>query len=254
MRENFVINPKYSHLQPELKDALYQFEKVGEYVTKGERNVIKKIELNGVVFNIKSFKTPNFFQSIIYQFFRKSKAKRSFEYASKLANFGIGTPTPVAYIEFFTFGLKQSYYISEHLEYDFDFRVLIHKPKFENREEILRQFTQFTFKLHENGVNFLDHSPGNTLITDVGNNKYEFYLIDLNRMRFEPMSFEKRMNNFRRLWPSKTMVKIMADEYAKLYNKSSSETYETMLKYSRNFQKKKNSKKLRKRKRQRSRA
>jgi len=62
------------------------------------------------------------------------------------------------------------------------------------------------------------------------------------------------MNNFRRLWPSKTMVKIMADEYAKLYNKSSSETYETMLKYSRDFQKKKNSKKLRKRKRKRSQA
>lgn len=46
----------------------------------------------------------------------------------------------------------------------------------------------------------------------------------------------------------------MADEYAKLYNKSSSETYETMLKYSRDFQKKKNSKKLRKRKRKRSQA
>src|SRR5690554_6521053 len=247
MRENFVINPKYSHLQPELKDALYQFEKVGEYVTKGERNVIKKIELNGVVFNIKSFKTPNFFQSIIYQFFRKSKAKRSFEYASKLANFGIGTPTPVAYIEFFTFGLKQSYYISEHLEYDFDFRVLIHKPKFENREEILKQFTAFTFKLHENGVNFLDHSPGNTLIKDLGNNQYEFYLIDLNRMRFEKLDFEKRMRNFRRLWLSKTMIKILAREYAELYGKTYEETHFLMSKHSRKFQKKVNSKKLRKR-------
>jgi tRNA A-37 threonylcarbamoyl transferase component Bud32 len=247
MRENFVINPKYSHLLPALKDALLRFDEVGEYVTKGERNVIKKIELNGIYYNIKKFKTPNFFQSIVYQFFRKSKASRSFEYASKLSDLGIGTPKPVAYLELFSFGLKESFYVSEHLNYDFDFRVLIHKPKFENREEILKQFAQFTFKLHENGINFLDHSPGNTLITDNGENKYNFYLIDLNRMSFETMGFEKRMHNFRRLWLSKTMVKIMAAEYAKFYSEDASKTYETMLKYSRAFQKKVNSKKLRKR-------
>lgn len=248
MRENLVINPKYSHILAELKVALLNFEEIGEYVTKGDRNIIKKIEIDGVYFNIKKFKTPNFFQALIYRFFRKSKAQRSFEYASKLIDFEIGTPAAVAYLEMFSFGLKESFYVSEHLDYDFDFRVLIHNPQFKNREEILRQFTQFTFKLHENGVNFLDHSPGNTLIIERGENKFDFYLIDLNRMRFEPMSFEKRMHNFRRLWPSKTMVRIMAEEYARLYNKSTSETYDTMLKYSKEFQKMTNIRKLRKRK------
>lgn len=245
MHENLVINPKHSHLLPELKVSLLQFEKIGDFVIKGERNVIKKIELEGEYFNIKKFKTPSFFQSLIYRFFRKSKARRSFEYANKLIAFGVGTPQPVAYLEIFSFGLKESFYISKHLDYDFDFRVLIHKPWFDNRAEILRQFTQFTFKLHEKGVNFLDHSPGNTLIFKREENKYDFYLIDLNRMRFQPMNFDKRMRNFRRLWPSKMMVRIMADEYARLYNKSTLETYEAMLKYSRSFQKKTNSKKLR---------
>ena len=249
MQENFVIHPEYSQIATKLMDVLHNFSKKGEYVTKGERNVIKMVKIQGNSLNIKKFKTPNAFQSLVYQYIRDSKAKRSFEYASKLIDFGIKTPFPVAYLEVFSGGLKESYYVSEHVNYDFDFRELIHNPRFKKRNEILRQFTQFTFKLHENGINFLDHSPGNTLIMDDGNDNYDFYLIDLNRMRFENMTFEKRMHNFRRLWLSKTMIKVMAAEYAKLYDKSYEETHALMLKHSRAFQKKINSKKLRRRKR-----
>ncbi len=248
MRENFVIHPNYSHLAAKLTDVLHNFSKKGEYVVKGERNVIKMVQIEGTSINIKKFKTPNAFQSLVYQNVRKSKAKRSFEYASKLIDLGINTPFPVAYLETFSGGLKESFYLSEHINYDFDFRELIHNPEFKKRDEVLRQFTKFTFELHENGVNFLDHSPGNTLIMDDGNDKYEFYLIDLNRMRFEPMDFNARMNNFRRLWLSKKMMKVMAEEYAALYDKPVDGTYALMLKYGRAFQKKVNSKKLRRRK------
>lgn len=248
MRENFVIHPKYSHLAEKLKEVLHNFSNKGKYVTKGERNVIKMVQLEGTSFSIKKFKNPIAFQALVYQYIRKSKAKRSYEYASKLIDFGINTPFPVAYMEVFSVGLKESFYVSEHIDYDFDFRELIHNPRFQKRNEILRQFTQFTFKLHENGVNFLDHSPGNTLIVDHGNDDYDFYLIDLNRMRFEPMDFNARMHNLRRLWLSKTMMKVMAAEYAELYNKPVDGTYALMLHYSRAFQKKINSKKLRRRK------
>lgn len=248
MRENFVIHPNYTHIAAKLRDVLHNFSEKGEYVTQGERNVIKSLNIEGISVNIKKFKTPNAFQSLVYEYLRKSKAKRSFEFAKKLIGFEINTPFPIAYLEEFSSGLKESFYVSEHVDYDFDFRELIHNPRFKKRNEILKQFTQFTFKLHENGVNFLDHSPGNTLILDKGNDNYNFFLIDLNRMRFEPMDFEKRMHNFRRLWLSKTMIKIMAAEYAKLYGKSFEETHSLMLKYSRQFQKKVNSKKLRRRK------
>jgi hypothetical protein len=247
MRENFIVHPKYSNLATKLRDALHNFSENADYVTKGERNVIKKVMIEGNTFNIKKFKTPNAFQALVYEFIRKSKAKRSFEYASKLIGLGIKTPFPVAYLETFSGGLKESFYLSEHVNYDFDFRELIHNPTFKKRNEVLKQFTQFTFKLHQNGVNFLDHSPGNTLIIEKGENDYEFYLIDLNRMRFETMDFEKRMHNLRRLWISKTMIKIMAKEYAKLYGKTYEETHALMTKYSRDFQKKGNSKKLRRR-------
>jgi len=248
MRSTFLVHSKYESIKPKLKEALSSFDAIGEYVTKGERNVIKKVTIDGLVLNIKKFKTPNAFQGLVYQFLRKSKAKRSFEYATKLIDLGINTPLAVGYSETFSGGLKESFYVSEHIEYDFDFRKLIHNPKYPNREEILKQFTAFTFKLHENNVNFLDHSPGNTLIIDKGNNKYEFYLIDLNRMRFEPLNFNQRMYNFRRLWLSKTKMMIMAAAYSKLYEKEYEETYELMLKHSRAFQKKVNSKKLRRRK------
>lgn len=156
------------------------------------------------------------------------------------------TPFPIAYVENTNvFGLKTSYYISKQVDYDFDFRELIHKPLFPNRKRILQLFTEFTFQLHENNINFLDHSPGNTLIVEKPDNRYDFYLIDLNRMRFETMDFNKRMHNFRRLWLSKTMIKIMSETYSKLYHKTSEETYALMLKHSRAFQKKINSKKLR---------
>jgi hypothetical protein len=60
------------------------------------------------------------------------------------------------------------------------------------------------------------------------------------------MSFDKRMHNFRRLWLSKAMIKIMAAKYAELYGKTYDETHSLMLMHSRAFQKKIDSKKLRK--------
>ena len=91
---------------------------------------------------------------------------------------------------------------------------------------------------------FLDHSPGNTLIVKTDVDQYDFYLIDLNRMRFESMSFKKRMHNFRRLWLSKTMIQIMSKEYAALSEYSATEIQSGMLHYSRQFQKKIDTKKL----------
>ncbi len=248
MKENFIIHSKYANIKSELQEVLYQFSKIENYVVKGERNTIKKITIEGEVFNIKKFKVPNAFQSLVYSYIRKSKAKRSFEYAIKITNCGIKTPFPVAYYEAFSVGLKESYYISLHLDYDFDFRKLIHNPNWNNREEILKQFASFTFNLHENGINFLDHSPGNTLIVETDKGKFDFYLIDLNRMRFETLDFKKRMRNFRRMWLSKAMINIIAITYAGLYGKTESETHKLMTFYSRKFQKKVNSKKLRRKK------
>jgi hypothetical protein len=248
MSFTLVVHPNFVSLETAISNLLSDFEHTGVYLTKGDRNVIKKATLDGVTLTIKKFKTPNVFQGLVYQYLRESKAKRSFEYATQLIGAGIKTPFPIAYAERYSGGLKESYYVSEYVAYDLDFRVLNHAPGYPNRDEILTQFAAFTFRLHENNINFLDHSPGNTLIAISENNTYDFYLIDLNRMRFESMSLEKRMHNFRRMWLSKKMMHIMAPEYARLYGAPSSKVHALMLAYSKEFQGKANKRKIRRRK------
>jgi hypothetical protein len=242
------IHPNYQDQKAAILRFIHDFETEGEYVTKGERNVIKSFELNDETINIKSFRVPKLFNSFVYKFLRPSKAKRSFEYAKKLLSFGIKTPFPIAYVENLgAFGLKESYYVSAHIDYDFDFRALIHDPLFENRRFILERFAEFCFQLHENNVNFLDHSPGNTLIVKNGQ-EYDFYLIDLNRMRFEAMNLDKRMENLKRLWLSKLMIHIISKRYAELAHKELHEVQDVLLKHSQNFKRKINRKKYLKKK------
>jgi len=181
----------------------------------GKRNIIKIATLDNVVLNIKAFKIPNVFNQIAYKFLRKSKAQRSFEYAEKLMELQVGTPKPLGYFEYTTpFLFKKSFYISEQLDCDLTYRELIHDFNYPDYDNVLRAFTRFTYSLHEKQINFLDHSPGNTLIKKNGDD-YKFYLVDLNRMHFGKMDFGSRMKNFARLTEHKEMVEVMSDEYAK---------------------------------------
>ncbi|NRT11912.1 lipopolysaccharide kinase InaA family protein [Flavobacterium sp. 14A] len=213
---------------------------LGTVFGNGDRNIIKLFDLDGQTINIKSFKIPNIVNKVAYKHFRKSKAKRSFEYATILLQKGIGTPQPLAYFENFNkFGLLDSYYVSEHLDCDLTFRELVEIPDYPDYENILRQFVKFTFDLHEAGIEFLDHSPGNTLIKKGQDGKYSFYLVDLNRMNFhESMDFTTRMKNFSRLTPKKEMIQVMSNEYAKYYSQSETVIFENMWMETTTFQEK----------------
>ncbi len=234
------IHPDYKDNSDKIENFIINFDTKGLLFGDGQRNTIKLFDLNGTQVNIKSFKVPNFINKIAYQFFRKSKAKRSYKYANKLIESKIGTPKPIAYGEnFSTFGLEKSYYISEHLQTELTFRELVEQPDYPENEIILKQFTQFSFDLHQKGIEFLDHSPGNTLIKKVGNEQYSFFLVDLNRMNFHhQMNFDQRMKNLSRLTPKKEMIAVMSDEYAKLYEKPYSLVLEKMWHYTQKFQEK----------------
>lgn len=220
----------------QLFQVIENFDSLTSMIGKGKRNVVKTTSFKDFEINIKSFKIPNLINKVVYRFFRKSKAERSFLFANKLLSLGIKTPQPLAYFEYKSlFFLKNSFYISESLVHELSYRELINQPNYPERETILRNFTNFTFQLHENGINFLDHSPGNTLMVkkDIG---YDFYLIDLNRMKFQTLSFDNRMNNFAKLSPRGDMLEIMADEYAILYShKTKAEILKTMQFYSNKF-------------------
>lgn len=243
----FKVSEEYQFGRKEILKILEGFEESGEPFRNGARNKIKIFKLHNQEVNIKSFKIPNLINKVAYNFFRKSKAQRSFEYAHQLLCRNIGTPHPIAYAEekkglYF----KKSFYVSEHLQSDLTYRTLVQQRDFPHWEEILRAFARFTYELHEKEVHFLDHSPGNTLI-QLNQGNYQFFLVDLNRMNFKPLNFEERMRNFSRLTPEKDMVEVMASEYAKLSNRSESQVFEKMWFYTeefqRNFRKKKQMKK-----------
>ncbi len=233
------VASQYLTKQREIQNCIDNFQNQGKVFIEGNRNTIKLFELDDEIINIKSFKKPSLINKIAYKYFRKSKAKRSFEFASILAEKGIGTPKPIAYYENFDFiGLKESFYACEHLECDLTYRELV-ETDYPDAENILRQFTQFTFDMHEKGIEFLDHSPGNTLIINEGGGKYSFYLVDLNRMKFhdKPLDFYARMKNLSKITPHREMIAVMSNEYAKLYaEKSENEVFELMWKLTSDFQ------------------
>lgn len=234
------LNRGYEKFENEIVEFIQFFDTKGEDFVIGQRNQIKLFDFNNQKINIKSFKVPHLINKIAYKYFRKSKAKRSYEFANKLLELGVGTPKPIAYAEFSSIiGLEKSFYISEQLQCDLTYRELVEIPDFPDRENILRQFTRFSFDLHEKGIEFLDHSPGNTLIKKNAEGNYDFFLVDLNRMEFhKTMSFEMRMKNLCRLTPLEEMVAVMSNEYAKLYSESEERIFELLWKYTSDFQEK----------------
>lgn len=234
-----IVQPQFIALKKDIENVLTHFNDQGTLLVKGSRNTIKIFRINDQLLNIKAFKTPNLLNSFVYRFIRDSKAKRSYNYALRLLNSGIGTPQPIAFAEFNNgIGLGKSFYVCEHIVTEYTYRDLVQNPDLENHEAILRAFTVFCYQLHEAGVEFKDHSPGNTLIKINADNLYSFYLVDLNRMQFHTqMSFEQRMYNLRRLTPKKEMIAIMANEYAKLYTqKSEQEIFELLWNLTSEFQ------------------
>lgn len=234
------FNQKFLSIKNQIVYSIQNFHSSGSLLVEGSRNSIRLFELENITLNIKSFKIPNLVNKIAYKYFRKSKAKRSFEYANKLLDNGIGTPEPIAYFENFDFmGLKESYYVSEHLQCDLTYRELVEIPDYPDHENILRQFTRFSYALHQKGIEFMDHSPGNTLIKKMADGNYEFFLVDLNRMQFhESMSFEMRMKNLRKLTPYEEMVAVMSNEYAKISGEQEQLIFETLWKMTTDFQEK----------------
>jgi tRNA A-37 threonylcarbamoyl transferase component Bud32 len=235
---NLVIHPTFQKLKTNIELLFKNFNSSGEIFIKGKRNSIKLFPLEGKTINIKSFKEPNFINKIVYRYFRKSKAKRSFEFATYLLENGFGTPQPYAFAENFDWiGLADSYYASEHLLADLTFRELVEIPSYPERDKILRQFTRFSYSLHQKGIEFKDHSPGNTLIKKTESGDYDFFLVDLNRMEFhENMDFNLRMKNLSRLTPHKEMVTTMSNEYAKVSGESEELIFETLWKFTADFQ------------------
>ncbi len=232
-----IVHPEYTSLQPKFDFLLENFKNSGELIGSEKRNIIKVFEIEELAVNIKSFKKPNFLNSFIYGYLRKSKAQRSFEYAKILLSKNIGTPQPFAFYENKTItGLKESYYFSQQQDVDLMFRNLIFDENYPNRDEIIKQSAAFFFKIHNQGIEFIDNTAGNTLIKKIADNTYNFYLVDLNRMSFhKTLSLEQRVKNIAKLTTDSYINKKFSEAYAPLFGVSETVFYELLMDASQNF-------------------
>ena len=163
--------------------------------------------------NIKDFHRPSFPNNIVYTNLRLSKARRSFENATRLLEMGFLTPEPIGWAEVKSgIRLTRSYYVSQQLE---DVDTVRDWERFPDCDRLLHALAGLMARLFETGVWHKDFSPGNILFRRRGE-EYEFYLVDVNRMEFDIKSRAKLMGFFRCITLQPDQTRRLARHYAEV--------------------------------------
>lgn len=241
MKSKIIVNTKYAELEGFISALPSNFMTQGETI-QARRNVIKTIIYKGIKLNIKRYKKPILINRIVYTFFRKPKAYKAYYNALTVIEKGFKTPYPIAYIEEKTNGLLSlSYFISTQLDKVKEIREY-YFSKGDNDQKFLIAFAHYTAQLHNAGILHLDYSPGNILFSET-DGKYEFSLVDINRMKFCSVDLKTGCENFCRLFEYDEASVLIAKEYAKARNLDQQACAETILYYKHRFEKKKENKK-----------
>lgn len=224
-----LINPQYLNLSSFVMDLPNIFEREGEYIHNG-RNKIKVFNVDGLKVNVKKYAIPPyFFNRMIYLFIRDPKAVRSYNYALRLQELGVNSPTPIAY--FLTKKgvlLSYCYLVTIQLSNVYTLYDIADGEFSVSKEYILEEVGKFTAKLHKLGICHYDYTAGNILFNIV-DNKVVFNLIDINRMAFTKVSFLKGCKNFSRLDLNEEMLKIVVYAYAKEQGFNKEETFKVVM-------------------------
>lgn len=210
-----IVDRKYRSLESYVEQLPVTFN-TGELVYAA-RNVLRRFCWDGTIVVVKKYKIPILLNRFVYGRFRKSKARRSFEYARILNEKGFRTPQPVAYIEERCCRLLSDSYLVTLNE---DFPEMMRRfhtdeSLTDEGKMILRAFAAYTRDLHEAGILHQDYSPGN-IAFKVEDGRVEFSLFDINRMHFGRISKKMFLRNFCRLTPSVAVLSYLVGEYARI--------------------------------------
>lgn len=228
-----VCRDDFAFFEKELLDFKHWFLLDG-VIIHADRNVLKSFDsvlLVGSDIDIvaKFFKIPNLVSRVIYSFFRPSKAKRSFENSWRLVRAGFSVPLPIAYVEYADRGLlKESFYISERLNFDCTLHAVYRKQMFD-WALILPLVVEKAYQMHQAGLMHRDFSHGNILVKQK-EEEYLFSFVDLNRLYVGPVSFMQGLRSLVRLANDEASLKILADCYARCANRDEGEAFDILSK------------------------
>ena len=212
--KNYLGGPLHYHrsgsrfinfFRSERQQGKYSDWEKGEIIY-AKRNTLRRY--NGFI--SKQFATLSWWRGIIYGWFCKSKAQRSYEYAHRLERL---TPQPIAYREVRYCGvLRESWYVCQESECKYTFNDLIHNRTFPNRERILQSIGRFTAELYQRGVFHQDYSGGNILFNEDGS---KIEIIDLNRIKlYKKLPIKRGLQLFERLNIDKEALSSLGASFA----------------------------------------
>jgi hypothetical protein len=230
VKTKLIINPAFESFRSYLEKVPDNFEKLGDLI-EARRNVLRKDYVDGHPIVLKSFRKIYLTNRIRYSFFHPSKAERAFDHAMILRHNGFHSPTPIAYLEVRSLGLIfESYFIAEYSDFE---PLQSIKDWHSVDKELCEALLHFTYRLHLNNIYPIDYTLGNILYKKV-DGRYQFSLVDTNRMTFGPVSVEAGIRNFVRLGLPVENLAWLAKEYANLRKVDEIKGLERLFHYKRN--------------------
>ena len=184
------------HMHPDFEGEVWQeaIQRLQDYISDEQaeflhrgRNAIVKARIADHDVVIKYFRNHTFSKKLSYKY-RSSKAVRSFEHSLQLTEAGLNTPQPICWREDWKGAwLHDSYYVCAY-------QPVAHKAWALKDESIpdhnrwIALLGSEIAKMHEAGIHHQDLTPGNALFVTAGDDAYNVYFIDCNRMCFGKVS------------------------------------------------------------------
>jgi serine/threonine protein kinase len=170
------------------------------------RNVTSRVRIknNSSEYDVwvKEFRPRSVTEWLQYAF-RPGKAVQAWNAALGLNVRGIGTPRPLIGLrKRGRTGGAQGLLVVEHIPNSEELRELLRADRLspERRCELIEALARFLSKFHNSGFRHRDLRRGNVLVRESPVKEFEFYLIDLNRLRrYTRLTTPQRLRELERL-------------------------------------------------------
>lgn len=176
-----VVNPDYDNFH----DYMMRLPEAQNHDVKktfcNHRNTVDLRTVNGIDIVVKRYKRPTLFNCVVYTFFRKNKGQNAYENSLRLKELGVNVPDPIGYLVQKKYGFVHTvYFVCRYIPMT---SVREHFSDGERIGSLEKDLFHYYLHLGDLGVEHRDFNLSN-ILAEYNAGKYEFALIDINRMTF----------------------------------------------------------------------